>query len=223
MISSSFLQVKRVVTPKRVSIVIICVFIILMTSAAPSYVVNRLEFKFYPARNKTLLGLVFTQDREQVEQVSFAVNNVFIPFTAFVIIIMCTVTLVVKLKNKTKWRKTSSTGAQTDRVADRNHKVSKMVVMISSLFIACFIPESILFIVMAVVPEFNVNGKYRNILFLSGGFALVLESINSSVNIFIYYYMSSRYRCVFRKMFGLRSEELSKQMSHKAEDVNAVS
>jgi hypothetical protein len=43
--------------------------------------------KFSPRRNKTILGIVFTKEREQVEKISFVVNNFTIPFLAFVIVI----------------------------------------------------------------------------------------------------------------------------------------
>lgn len=208
-----FAQVKSVVTPRRVSTIIVCVFIILLSSSAPSYVVNRLGMKFFPSRNKTLLGLVYTQDRETVETVSYAINNVFVPFTAFMIITACTGTLVITLRRKSEWRRASSGTAQADRVSVRNQKVAKMVTMISSLFIACFLPLSVLFMAASLEPELSVDGKYFQLLFLAGGFALLVESVNSSVNIVIYYHMSSKYRTVLREMFGLEGEDLTKKVS----------
>lgn len=78
-----------------------------------------------------------------------------------------------------------------------------MVVLISALFIACFVPISIIFIAMCFEPEFSVYGKYKDLLCVIGGLGFMLESINSSVNIFIYYYMSTKYRSIFREIFRL--------------------
>lgn len=183
------------------SAVVISIFIVLIISVAPLYVVNRLEKKFYHRINKTLLGLTYTTNREHVENISFPINNVLVPFGAFVIILTSTVTLVIKLQSKTKWRITSSTSAQAENVSKRNQKVAKMVVVISTLFIACFVPISFGFIAMVLEPELSIYGKHRNLLILIAGLGFLLESINSSVNIFIYYTMSSKYRVVFQQIF----------------------
>lgn len=158
--------------------------------------------KFFPHRNRTLLGLIFTEDRENVEKISFAINNFSLPFVAFVIIVVCTFTLVLKLNRATQWRKKSTSPAQVDNVTSRNQKVAMMVVMISTLFIACFIPLSITMLAVAFNPDLSLGGKYVNISIIIGGLDFVLESINSSGNIFIYYHMSIRYRSTFRQIFG---------------------
>lgn len=191
------------------TILLVCVFLALIGSVAPVYVVNRMDLKFFPEKNRTLLGLYYTADREVVERFSFAINNTFLPFTAFVIIITCTVVLSVVLREKAKWRTLSSSSTQADNVSNRNKKVAKMVVMISILFIACFIPLSVIFLAMCLVPEFSVYGKYREILFTAGGFGFILETINSSMNIFIYYRMSSKYKQEFCNVFGLRKNAVT--------------
>lgn len=63
--------------------IIACIFVILLVSVAPLYVVNRLGMKFFPEKNTTLLGLVPTADREMVDTISFAINNGLIPFGVF--------------------------------------------------------------------------------------------------------------------------------------------
>lgn len=194
---------KNIITSKRVVVIIVCIFVVLISSVAPVYVVNKLEMIFFEAKNKTMLGLVHTSDRERVEVPTYAINNVFIPFSAFIIVIICTVTLVIKLRQKTKWRKTSTNSQQADNTSNRDMKVAKMVVSISGLFIICFIPVAINFIPMCLEKEFSINGRYRNINFITMGIGLLLESVNSTLNIFIYYHMSSRYKAVFHKLFRI--------------------
>lgn len=184
------------------TIVTMCVFTILIFSVSPIYVVNSLTLKFYPDRNKTLIGLAFTKDRESVEKISFAINNIFVAFSAFVVIIICTVILVIKLNSKAKWRKTLVSTAQGDTISGRNQKVAKMVVMISTLFIACFIPFCVIFLVMSFESRLSFHGQFRNTAILISGLGFILESINSSMNIFIYYHMSSKYRSTFHDLFS---------------------
>lgn len=153
--------------------------------------------KFFPARNKTLTGLAFTKDRETVEKFSFAIN-VFTPFIAFATALICSITLVVKLQRKTKWRKeavVASPNAKTTTSRDQNF--AKVVLMISRLFIACFIPADVNVIISLLDPEFRFDGEKRNLCLGVLGVGFVLEIANSSKNIFIYCRVSSRYRAVF--------------------------
>lgn len=169
--------------------------------------------KFYPDRNKSLVGLVYIADRETVERVSYIVNNVFIPFSAFLVIIICTIILVIKLRQQANWRQKSTTAEQADKVTIRNQKVAKMVVMISTLFIVCFVPVSLVFIAMSLEPELSVAGKYRKILIIVAVLGVLLESVNSSVNIFVYYRMSSKYRTTIRELFILKTLHAELSMS----------
>lgn len=163
------------------------------------YVVNRLGLKHVPGVNRTLIGVLYIDGHEEVEQASVAINNSFFPSSAFIVIIVCTFTLVIKLRNKTKWRKISTVSVQ-DTVSSRNQRVAKMVVMLSTLFIICFTPLNIGFIVMSLIPEFSITGRHINTIIVLGGLSSALESINSSANIFIYYHMSSKYREVIRAL-----------------------
>ncbi|XP_059149815.1 tachykinin-like peptides receptor 86C [Physella acuta] len=200
------LKVKTIVTSKRVGVIILIIYIILIASTGPVYYVNRFAWKFYPDRNRTLIGLVFTEDREAIEKILFAIHSVFIPFSAFGTVIICTVVLVVKLNEKTKWRKASTAQGKSDNVSNRDQKVARMIVMISTLFIVCFTPMTLFFVAMIVEPELSITGGYRNIFFIVSSFSFILESTNSSLNIFIYYSMSSKFKAEFNKMFCIEGK-----------------
>lgn len=126
--------------------------------------------KFYHDKNKTLLGLIYTDDRIHVEKVSYSINNIFLPFCAFSVIVTCTIILVIKLQKKTRWREKSSTENQAQTISKRNQKVGQMVVMVFTLFIVCFVPLCVFFIAMVFEPDLNIFGKYRNILLSVGEF-----------------------------------------------------
>lgn len=194
------LQVKCIVTPDRVSVVIICVFVALILCGAPAYVVYRLELIFLPVINKTLVSISATQDRDRVESISLAINSFSIPFAAFSVIVVCTIILSVSLQRGTRWRKSVTRTSHKDS-SHRNLKVIKMVVMVSTLFIICFVPISTNMLIVAFKPELNIYGRYWNVGLVMAGVGLFLESINSSANIFIYYHMSGKYRNTFRHLF----------------------
>lgn len=154
----------------------------------------------FPARNRTILALAHTEDRASVEGPSFAVN-VFVRFSAYGIIIMCTIILVLKLRQKKNWREQSISSVQADRTYERDMKVTKMVVIISSVFIACFLPVCIVFIAMSAEPEFYVDGQYKNINTVTIGVGFMLESVSCASNIFIYFHMSTKFRATMWRVF----------------------
>lgn len=196
-----FKQVKNLITPGRAGVTTACIFIIFTFSAAPVYVVNRLGSKFSFLKNKTLVGIVFTEDKEQVEMFTFAINNFFIPLCAFVIVAISTVILSVQLRRSTNWRNRTTKDAQVDRVSMRNLKVSKMVATMATLFIFCFAPITVIMLLVAFEPDMSLNGKNFNVSIVAGGFMYILESVNSSANIFIYNHMSTKYRDTLRMLF----------------------
>lgn len=187
------------ITRKRMTAIIVGVFSVLFLCGTPSYAVNRLGAKLFPGRNKTVVGLLRLGNWETVETTMFAANNFFIPVSSFVVIIVCTTILVFKLHTISKWRKAATTAK--NNVTLRNQKVAKMVVMISVLFISCFIPLSIFMVALAFEPSLTITGKYINIATVIIGLGFILESVNSSVNIFIYYTMSSKFRVTYRALF----------------------
>jgi hypothetical protein len=141
----------------------------------------------HPFENRTWLGIGVTDDRETVERYAFAINNCFLPFSAFAVISVSTVALVLKLRNKSKWRKTSTAEGKSDPLSIRDQTIAKMVVMISTVFIICYTPVCVIFIGMIVVPTLSTgNTEYGNMFAIVFSIAYILESINASFNVFIY-------------------------------------
>lgn len=202
-------QIKTIITAKRATIIIIFIYIVIFFgNVAPVYYCTRFAMQPNPnIPNATWLGLTFTEDRPIVDRYSFAINNCFLPFTAFTVISVSTIVLVVKLRSKTKWRKKSTAPGKSDSMSVRDQSVSKMVVMISTVFIICYTPVCVIFIGMIVVPKLSIDGTYGNMFGIVFSFAYILESINASFNIFIYYNMSSRYRQIFRQTFCLENDK----------------
>lgn len=154
--------------------------------------------------NRTILGLIHSDNREIVEKVSVLINNVIIPFGSFATVIVCTVVLVIKLDEKAKWR-SSSVCAESDHLVNRDQKISKMIIMISTVFIICFTPSCVSFLAVALEPRLAIDGDFNNTFIVIFGLGFVLESANSAVNIFIYYNMSSKYRRTLRQIACLRN------------------
>ncbi|GFS05382.1 growth hormone secretagogue receptor type 1 [Elysia marginata] len=206
------LKVKTILTHKRTTFVIVIIFVLMFGSTAPIYSVNLLGPKFYPGDppvwNRTLIGLVFTENRDQVEQITFALNNVF-GYIAFLLVTIFTSVLVSKLRKNVRWRrdnaKSAISGGKQDVNALRDARVIKMVTSISTIFIVCFFPVTIIFIGIMAVPGLGLVGRYSNMFHVTCSFGFALETINSSVNLFVYLKMSSKFKATFDSVFRKRT------------------
>lgn len=175
-------------------------FLVFTCNTIPVYCVNSLDYKFSLIRNKTVFGLVVRDAHQHVETIFLLINNFFIPFGAFLIITVCTIILSCLLHRNAKWRAATIADSNVDNVSSRNQKIAKMVVLISTLYIACFIPTATIMLAIAFERALFFNGKYMNVSIMLGGISYVLEGINSSMNIFIYHRMSSKFRYTVHKM-----------------------
>ncbi|XP_059152877.1 uncharacterized protein LOC131938748 [Physella acuta] len=73
-------------------------------------------------------------------------------------------------------------------------KTSKLIVVIMTIFIACNLPSNVVVAARNIVPGFNDFGRLKNLFLTSYSLGLLLEAVSSSVNIFAYYSMSSRFK-----------------------------
>ncbi|XP_005111720.1 adenosine receptor A1 [Aplysia californica] len=202
------LKVKTTITPGRTKTIIVSTYITLSLLMIPFCLGNRLEWVFDYSMNSTMLKTTYTPEKEMLEAISFLALGVLTTTFSFVFVICCTIVLIVKLNSKTKWRQT--TAAKSDRVAGgvgvKDQKVVKMVTFIAVIFIVCAVPPTLLFFYMLFDIDFRIDGFYKNLYLVIWSSAFLTETINSSVNIFVYLKMSSKYRAVFMKTF-LKKEE----------------
>ncbi|XP_005109847.1 cysteinyl leukotriene receptor 2-like [Aplysia californica] len=198
------LKVKTIITPRRTIFILAAIYSVMIASVLPVFYSIRLEPKSFPRRNETMLGLVYVPKGTFIENISISINA-FAQFASFFTVIVCTAILVQNLVQKSKWRKsvsTSSAGAQKS-FSNRDKKVMKMVLFIASIFIACFLPSAVNFIAMSISDEYSIVGKYQNMFLLTWAIFTSLAATNSTVNIFVYYRMSSKFKEILDEMFSL--------------------
>ncbi|GFS22736.1 chemosensory receptor B [Elysia marginata] len=99
-------KVREIITPGRCLAFIIGVFITMTASVAPIYYTSRTAQKFDEAANRSYLVLSFTEDREKVDSIAFAIG-VTLSVCSFVAVAICTVVLVYSLKKTSKWRESA--------------------------------------------------------------------------------------------------------------------
>lgn len=198
------LKVKDIITPKRTKFIIVFIFIMVVSLQIPTYITARMAMKFDYGMNKSLLGLVIQEEYVMVNAVSIYIVNVMGPFLSFSITVICSVVLVTRLYQKSKWRQQSmiATGIGKDNsLGKKDRKVMKMILIVAVVFMACNTPGMLIFIMTAENPEMTPAGSLANNYYVAVSFALVFEAVNASVNICVYYNMSSRYKDIFGYIF----------------------
>ncbi|XP_059155884.1 uncharacterized protein LOC131940961 [Physella acuta] len=86
-------------------------------------------------------------------------------------------------------------GADTKEV-----RTSKLVLTVMIVFIVCNTPSNVLVAAREVVSEFQESGRLQNLYYCMQALAFLCETVNSSVNIFTYYVMSSKFKATLLSM-----------------------
>ncbi|CAG5135334.1 unnamed protein product [Candidula unifasciata] len=193
------LKIKSIITPKRTKVVMGFLFFFVAATSAPEFYVTQLGWKFYPERNRTMLGIHFIDGREKFESVTLVMNNIVLQCVAFVSVVICTVVLIIQLNRKAQWRQQSTRGDAASSGKDK--RVIKMISFIAVIFIVCELPSVVNVIAMAFNPQIHPSGINYNMFYVIWSVVYVMESVNSTVNIFVYFNMSSRYKAVFTQIF----------------------
>ncbi|KAH9514526.1 hypothetical protein Btru_025580 [Bulinus truncatus] len=198
------LKVRSIITPGRTTGVIVTIYFAMFLSVSPVYYATSFGPTFKPKINRTVIGLLYIPGGPGLIKVSNTVA-LFTQVSSFVIVIACTATLTQSLMTKAKWRMeagnvNAATGSKSASM-DRDQKVVQMVTFISVIFLLCFTPCVFHLLTELFHPQYNVSGQLRNSYIICWSFMKTFEALNSCLNIFVYYSMSSKFRTVFLSMF----------------------
>ncbi|CAL1530686.1 unnamed protein product, partial [Lymnaea stagnalis] len=196
------LKVKRIITRRRATAVVCCIYGIMFLSLLPEYATSYIDWKFYAPKNDSRLGLVFTKNRKSMEGLVF-ILNAFLGALSYLLVVMFTAVLMWKLKHNSAWRnKTALYSGEQSLALKRDRKAMSMVLMIASVLVVLSSPSVMCLSVTFIVSDFSILGFYTNIFFTCWSFAFTASSVKSSIDIFLYYKMSSKYRKTFLELFS---------------------
>ena len=106
----------------------------------------------------------------------------------FVIVVVTTSILVVRLRQNVEWRKEAAKQSTGDSAISKEQRAARSVVVICMIFIICFIPNVIALLASLVYPKYDIRDSYLgNLSRLVFIFCALIQGANSSVNILVYY------------------------------------
>ncbi|BFZ15178.1 hypothetical protein BsWGS_18217 [Bradybaena similaris] len=201
------LKVKSIITPRRTILYICFLYLINTASVAPLFYTSRFTWTFDSARNKSVLLYGKIDNREKIEGVVYLTNNI-LPICFFLLIVVCTIILIKTLRKSAKWRKLS-TGAK-ETTSSRDTKVIKLVLIIAIVFIFCYAPGAVFFMWVLLDRDMRIDGRQKNFLIAFFSLLLFLESINATVNFFVYITMNSKFKLAFEQLITVHRKQGSK-------------
>lgn len=195
------LKVQEIITFKRTAINLFLIFGINLAFYLPVTSSDYVSWKFYSNLNQTKLGLSYRENKPAVDWL-INTSHFYLSLIAFFFVIMCTAVLVISLKKRSKWRR----GATSDRdqrktSTSRENKTIAMVIMVASVLIVCYAPGVCCAITEALYPEFSLGAKQTNFYRVIWSFNFIFQSLNASLDVIVYYKMSSKYRATMNEMF----------------------
>ncbi|XP_005106209.1 galanin-like G-protein coupled receptor npr-9 [Aplysia californica] len=225
------LKVRSFITAKKTSAYILLISGLMVACYANIYATFGVEWRFDPRVNATRLMLWVSSNRREMENISGVMNGSILPAVSLTIIIICTCAMVSSLNSSSSWReqhaglsqtKHSQTGSSQDAAASQRsvadsgknmpeRRVARMVIVIALICVMCTVPELTINIVRRFFPDLDANRRYRYTNVIMYYAKYTIQNVNASVNIAIYYRMSSRYRQTLRSMLCLDSNSVSEK------------
>ncbi|CAG5120539.1 unnamed protein product [Candidula unifasciata] len=211
------LHIKQIITTRRTTAIIVLIYLLTVCSFVPLYTSSYLGWKFYPEWNQTRIGLIAYTENQAASAIVYSMLAIS-GLLSFIAVIILAAILIAKLREKSAWVKTAN--AQKEKagsLSKRDRATMRMVVLIVSILIICYAPSTMLGVVTVLEPEFSPGGKYYNWYYVLWSFAMLFETTNSSVNIFLYLKMSSKYNQTFREIFPCFEKKVMKPTNSVSE------
>ncbi|XP_076445901.1 uncharacterized protein LOC143283541 [Babylonia areolata] len=200
------LKVQTLMRARTMAAVIIAVFVVVISLYF--LVMSRFHLQcLYDASSGTTLNTLVNGDfysahKELIDIVDATVFGVVgVPMVTAVVVTVTTLITVVRLRQVVTWRLDTSSSLSAREVA-----LTRMLVVVSGVFLACVVPMALTPFLWLLVPEMNSGRRYHNLYLTSAWISNMLTVINSTFNIFVYYPMGSRYRETLWTLCGRKTE-----------------
>ena len=205
------LKIKTIITPKRTLRAMVVIFGSTFCLVYPVQLVRYPPgWKFYPERNRTLLGILSNNNAAIVllHKICLLIISTTLPFVTFLLVSVCTILLSLSLRQSKAWREANTpassngdTGAETAREKSKEDKAVKTIITIATVFIVTSLPSCVFVIASVTIPGFHVGLRYYRLFYVLGMSYFGVNSINSGANVIIYYKMSRKFRNATLSLF----------------------
>lgn len=127
----------------------------------------------------------------------------FYPMSSLTVMLISTAIISHQLRRSSQFKKHNvklNTGTAPLPMTTKEKQVVKMLVVIIMVYILNLFPRVSHYIAMLLVPDNFLMRTYNNVFWLSLYVLLCLDYMNSSVQMFIFYTMSQKYRTTIHRI-----------------------
>ena len=154
-----------------------------------------------PINNRTLIIFDFDRFNSKLFMTSVFASYSIPTSILFIVVLIGTIFLINSFKRSRQLRD-AMTGSEKSSLSNKDARLVHMVIFICIFYIISAAPLVLIFITAAVYPDFNDTNPYlKNLLYLSHSIGELFQALSSSINIFVYFRMGSKYKDNFKQIF----------------------
>ena len=177
--------------------VILVLYIALFALYIPSLLLSKVSWRFDPETNRSMAYI--EENYPLAAAIPVIVGTIFIvkPISIVVVIICSSITISMlrkAAKKRKAMRESQSAASQSET------RVTKMLLFLCVTYVVCVIPDVIAAMTTYFIPEFMFYRKYHNIFVICVEMFFLFSCLNSTVNVFAYLALSTRFRATLGEM-----------------------
>ncbi|CAG5134898.1 unnamed protein product [Candidula unifasciata] len=215
------LKIKDIFTRPRTILVNVAIIMLGVASISPAWATQRTHWLFNPTNNITQLVLWLSANRRDIDLFIGTLTGMLSPIAAQVIITISSGFMIHGINKSSKFRNTTNLERSRKTYNSKNeskiagttfHKTMNMmtnnelkltivVVLLTIIFFVCNLPLVMNVFVRVFFPEVDIGKPQENLYELLYSLVFQCVLVKSTVNIFVYYYASSRYRRDFLSLY----------------------
>ncbi|RUS80991.1 hypothetical protein EGW08_011266, partial [Elysia chlorotica] len=214
------LKFKTVFTKSRTGKILLGLFVAAVCLRAPQLYSHRIVWVSNPDTNNTYLFCSNVKSIKTLDKVNDIVNRNIISSIAYTTVVVCVVTMIVKLREASKFRHSATTTlapteTRLEKLQQKTHEkmstkemqLIQSVILLSAIFLFSQLPFQIYSTIRLFVPEFDTDGSQVFLFAIANHISTTFSFLNCSVNIFVYLTYNRKYRDEVCSLYCLKREE----------------
>ncbi|KAI8782560.1 lysophosphatidic acid receptor 6 [Biomphalaria glabrata] len=205
-------RIKSLVTPRRALLVNISIYIYIISIKILVHIGYAVSNTVFQSEGNTTI----VSDPQAIGKTMDSISNVldtFTQLTTFPLMVGLTGATIRVFQKSSEWRRTVTSPAQSNAMSKKERKLAKMVLIISSVYLACIFPSFLTALIILVFD--NLSMTSREVFFVTFTFLFNIDAINSTLPFFIYLNMSSKFKISFKSLFTSSLEGIASKSAFR--------
>ncbi|XP_059153458.1 neuropeptide FF receptor 2-like [Physella acuta] len=224
-------KVKSILTPKLTTTVCAILSFVVFSTFVPIFLVFEPIWIYSEQSNSSIMIYKYTEFYktygEKYQDANQTLGAVY-PSFSLITMIFSTIIISFYLNKTSKTRygltRTNPKTTKQQTMSRKEKQVVKMLLVIINIYIVNIMPRVLGCLAMLIEPEFYIFRFYNNLFWVIMYTVFALDFLNSSVHLFVFYFMSSKFRNMFHRIFitnnECKKEHMSDYSSHH--DLNSI-